>query len=104
MHWRLLSANNRQLGRSLSRYADEAGARTAAAHLVDDLAAAEPLVERLPGPTRWVWSIWAGRRVLAVSGRSYEMRRSAARGLDLFLDHAAVADAPEVADTVVPQA
>ena len=91
VHWRLLSGNNRQLGRSSTLYADEGSARAAAIQLIEELDVSEHLVVRLTGPTRWVWSIWQDRTVLAVSGRSFEMERAATRGLDRFIESAVLA-------------
>lgn len=95
--WRLLSGNNRQLGRCAGVFDDIPSAREAAKSLQQGLDACEQIIVRLAVPPRWAWSIMHGGSVAAVSGRSYESERAAVRGLDLFVTGAAVArvEAPE---------
>ena len=94
VRWRLLSGNNRQLGRSPGLYDDVTAAHSAAQAMRDLLDVCEPIVVRLTSPSRWVWSIMDGPDVLAVSGRAYEMERLVIRALDLFLTSAALAHVP----------
>jgi len=94
VRWRLLSGNNRQLGRSPGLFDDPSTAYGAAAALRDLLDACEPIVVRLASPSRWVWSIMDGADVVAVSGRAYEMERLVVRALDLFMVSAAQAHVP----------
>lgn len=91
VRWRLLSANNRQLGRSAAVFDDVAAARAAALALQDSLGAVDQVVTRLATPPRWVWSLVRAGTVVAVSGRSYETERAVVRTLSLFLSSAAAA-------------
>ena len=89
--WRLVSGNNRLLGRSAEVFDDIDLARAAAERFQAALPLAEPIVGRVASPARWVWSLLLGGGVCAVSGRGYEMERVALHSLDLFLAGAATA-------------
>jgi hypothetical protein len=89
--WRLVSGNNRLLGRSAEVFDDIDLARAAAERLQAALPLADPIVVRLTSPARWVWSLVLDGGVCAVSGRGYEMERVALHSLDLFLAGAALA-------------
>jgi hypothetical protein len=95
--WRLLSPNNRQLGRSAELFDDLAACRRALEQLLLGLCDAEPLVTRHTAPVRWTWRLLLGNHVVAMSGRSFETERQATRTLDNFLASAALASVvPEV--------
>jgi hypothetical protein len=89
--WRLLSPNNRQLGRSAEEFGDLTSCRRAVEGFVLRLDASEPLLTRHTGPVPWTWRVLQGNRVVAISGRSFETRRQAARTLDNFLSSAPLA-------------
>lgn len=95
--WRLLSANNRQLGRSADVFDDLSVCVRAVELFLLRLPDAEPLVTRQSGPVRWTWRVLEGNHVVAMSGRSFEAERQATRTLDNFLASAVLASAvPEV--------
>lgn len=85
VRWRLLSANNRQLGRGAPTYPDAATARGAVRLFADRLSDAVPDVHFRDRTAGWVWSLWVGTELTAVSGRGYERAALAAQALELFL-------------------
>jgi hypothetical protein len=95
--WRLLSPNNRQLGRSADVFDDLPTCFLAVEQFLLGLADAEPLVTRHNAPVRWIWRVLEGNHVVAMSGRSFEAERQAIRTLNNFLASAALASpVPEV--------
>jgi hypothetical protein len=94
--WRLLGANNRELGRSALAYPDAESAldavtavrrlaRVGAAHIVHELAAAP-----------WVWHLENdGGVVVATSGRGFRHERECRYNLDQFREAAPSAPASE---------
>jgi hypothetical protein len=95
--WRLLSPNNRQLGRSADLFVDLAGCVRAVELFLAGLHDAEPLVTRHTVPVRWTWRVLEGNHVVAMSGRWFEAERQAIRTLDNFLASAVLASTvPEV--------
>ena len=89
--WRLLSPNNRQLGRSADVFDDLPACVRAVERFLMGLADAEPLVTRHSAPVRWTWRVLEGNHVVAMSGRSFEAERQAIRTLDNFLASAVLA-------------
>ena len=85
VHWRLLSANNRQLGRSAHAFPDASGALTAVARLAAALLDAEPEVVLLGRRYGWGWTVTLAGEVEAISGRGYERSGLAGHALHLFL-------------------
>lgn len=85
MHWRLLSANNRQLGRSARTFAGEQEARDAAAGLAESLLDTELEIVWIGRRYGWGWTVTLGREVEAISGRGYERSGHAGQALHLFL-------------------
>lgn len=95
--WRLLSPNNRQLGRSADVFDDLPACVRAVELFLLGLDDAEPLVTRHTSPVRWTWRVLEGNRVVAMSARSFESERQAIRTLDNFLASAVLASAvPEL--------
>jgi hypothetical protein len=95
--WRLLSPNNRQLGRSADVFDSLAGCVHAVELFLVGLKDAEPLVTRHMVPVRWTWRMLEGNHVVAMSGRWFEAERQAIRTMDKFLTSAELASAvPEV--------
>ena len=101
--WRLLSGNNRQLGRSAELFAGVAEARRAATTIRDGAGSLEQYVVRLMAPVRWAWSLMLDEIVVAVSGRVYEGERTAMHALDLFLSAVVTAPLDPRHDGVLPQ-
>jgi hypothetical protein len=103
LRWRLLSGNNRQLGRSAELFAGVAEARRAATMIRDRAGSLEQYVVRLMAPVRWGWSLVLDEIVVAVSGRAYEGERTAMRALGLFFSAAVEAPLDPRYDGVLPQ-
>lgn len=94
--WRLLGANNRELGRSALAYADAEAtldavdavrllARAGVAHIVHESTA-----------TPWVWQLHdESGAVVATSGRGFRHERECRYNLDQFRDAAPTAPASE---------
>jgi hypothetical protein len=90
--WRLMGANNRELGRSAQHYESYAGARRAVGELQRhaDRLVCTTLVDR--GTGRWGWRIDLDGGTVAVSGRSYERDHDSRLGMDKFLGLLSEAD------------
>jgi len=84
--WRLMGANNRELGRSALRYESYAGARQAVGRLQRhaDQLVCTTVVD--PGTGRWGWRIELDGGAVAVSGRWYERDHDSRLGMDKFVD------------------
>lgn len=83
--WRLLSANNRQLGRGATACADRSSAWAAASSLAGLLGAAEPRLAWLGRRLGWTWTLSVAGAVQAVSGRGYERVGVATQALAAFV-------------------
>lgn len=103
VRWRLLSGNNRQLGRSAELFDGVAEARQAATTIRDAADSVEQYVVRLTAPVRWGWSLMLDGIVVAVSGRAYEGERTAVHALELFLSAATAAPLDPSHDLIPPQ-
>jgi uncharacterized protein YegP (UPF0339 family) len=100
--WRLLGANNRELGRSAVAYADAESALEAV-DLVRHLARAGAAhIAHASTATPWVWQLHdeAGT-VVATSGRGFRHERECRYNLDQF--RSAAPTAPTIEPTVPPQ-
>jgi hypothetical protein len=84
--WRLLGANNRELGRSPLWYGDLDSCREAVRLLkreIDTVTSAITAVA-LPGGA-WSWRLAANGRPIAIAGRPYHRQRECAYNLDHFV-------------------
>jgi hypothetical protein len=68
VRWRLLAANNRELGRSAGDFPDFESAALAAKLVVNDVAALRARVSRSPGGG-WVWRLLDDTGAVAEAGR-----------------------------------
>jgi hypothetical protein len=96
--WRLMGANNRELGRSARSYPSYPGARRAVWYLQQH---ANRLVRTTlvdPATGRWGWRLDLDDKAVAVSGRWYERDHDSRVGMDKFVT--LIPDA-ELADGVV---
>lgn len=86
MRWRLLSANNRQLGRAAGTYPDLPSARSAVEDLTAGIASGLVVVELGYGGRShgWAWTVSLCDEARAVSGRGYERAALAVHALALF--------------------
>lgn len=73
--WRLLGANNRELGRSGHAYPDEQACLEAVRRLRTDISRAEPVVHVAWRTGRWTWEMHLGYEAVGVSARSFERKR-----------------------------
>ena len=100
--WRLLGANNRELGRAALSYPDAEAALDAVAtvRLLASVGTAHLVHESTATP--WVWHLEdAGGRLVATSGRGFRHERECRYNLDQFRAAAPTAPAADVA--VPPQ-
>jgi hypothetical protein len=96
--WRLIGANNRELGRSAPSFVSYDVARRAAGQLKRNI---ERLVEHVttdPATGRWGWLLELDGVAVAVSGRWYERELHARLGAAKFFS---LAPGAELADGVV---
>jgi hypothetical protein len=97
IRWRLLSANNRELGRGYTFHstAEDCVANIAAMlEVLDDLVA---LTRRRDG-NLWQWSLLAGEVPVAVSGHSYDRQIRSQEAANRFRSQAGAA---RIGETVV---
>lgn len=96
--WRLLSTNNRDLGRAARMFPDVESCQAALRYLRSRLPSAAPVIAR-SDRTRWAWRIVLAGEDIAVSSRSYHRRVHCEYACTVFLGlvpDAGVTDAPHV--------
>ena len=90
--WRLLGANNRELGRSAVWYPDVESCREAVRALKRQIGGVTPAIMSVPQPGgAWSWRLAVSGTPVAVAGRPYRRQRECAYNLNHFV--AAVPDA-----------
>ncbi len=96
VRWRLLSSNNREIGRGVDFYPDAECCRIAVKNLQAGVEELEGVVRRADAHT-WSWQVLAEGRPVATASHGYDRQIRCARGLVQFRDelHIAVI-APEV--------
>lgn len=82
--WRLLGANNRELGRSATIFPDLTECLASIAGLKRAFAEASELVAPDPATRSWYWKLESGSDVLAVAGRPYRRQRECLYSLGQF--------------------
>ncbi|MEZ0091342.1 hypothetical protein [Streptacidiphilus sp. EB129] len=82
--WRLLGANNRELGRCLTDFPDQESCRQAVTFLCENIERANPLIMRAQPATLWVWRLEVDEVPLALSARAYRRQRECLYNLALF--------------------
>ncbi|MEY9962020.1 hypothetical protein ABIA33_000041 [Streptacidiphilus sp. MAP12-16] len=95
MAWRLLSANNRELGRSLTDFLDEDSCREAVAWLRDNVERAASVMCTVQPSAMWGWRLDIDERPVALSARAYRRQRECRYNLAQF--RAGVLDADPAA-------
>jgi hypothetical protein len=92
--WRLVGANNRELGRSAQSYVDARACRAGVTLLQRQLPQLTPVVWS-DGRGRWLWRLDVDKRPTAMAARSYLRQREAHYNLELFLASVPVARLPD---------
>lgn len=92
--WRLVGANNRELGRSAQPYVDARACRAGVTLLQRQLPQLTPAVWS-DGRGRWLWRLDVDKRPVAIAARSYLRQREAHYNLELFLASIPVARSPD---------
>jgi hypothetical protein len=82
--WRLVGANNRELGRSAATYPDLESCRDAVMYLREHIDEAETLLANASDSGLWLWRLNIRDRWIAASGRSYLRRRECLYNLAQF--------------------
>jgi hypothetical protein len=96
--WRLLSTNNRDLGRAARMFPDVESCQAALRYLRSRLPSAVPVIAP-SDRTRWAWRIVLAGEDIAVSSRSYYRRVHCGYACTVFLGlvpDVGVTDAPHV--------
>jgi uncharacterized protein YegP (UPF0339 family) len=102
--WRLLAANNRELGRSPQVHAALTECQQAAVRMVTDFEALTTVVSADSARGLWRWRLDGADSAVAVSSRLYLRQRECVYSLRQFLQAAPTAvifDAPDAATVVV---
>lgn len=91
--WRLIGANNRELGRSATVFENLELCRTAVVQLREGVVAGQVrvLFATSDGAGTWTWRLELGGHQSAMSGRTYQRQREAQHNLSLFLTAAPLA-------------
>jgi hypothetical protein len=90
--WRLVGANNRELGRSARTYENVAACRNAVAYLCENVEEAESRLGINNDTGLWTWRLDIGDQWLAAAGRFYQRRRECQYNVARFLAAAPTAD------------
>ena len=92
IRWRLLSGNNRELGRCLATYVDIESCLVAMKIFVESAIEMTGQVRRREGGG-WAWTLSSGSETIVVCGRSYDRQVRCEQALANFRHLAAVAEA-----------
>jgi hypothetical protein len=84
VRWRLLSGNNREVGRSLRSYADEAAARADLVSLRDEVEQLQRQIRR-NSEKLWFWQLLRGDEPVVASSREYDRMIRCEHALRSFL-------------------
>lgn len=82
--WRLLSANNRELGRGLANFRDEESCRRAVVGLRTDIERGVAVMCREQTTSMWGWRLDIDDQAVAQSARSYRRQRECLYNLAQF--------------------
>lgn len=93
--WRLVGANNRELGRSAGTYASLAECQAAVLLLREHIGQVRAQLSMADAGGTWTWRVELGGRNVAVSGRTYHRLRECQQNLGLFLAAVTVAEMTE---------
>ncbi|MFD7441910.1 hypothetical protein [Streptomyces sp. NPDC059909] len=93
--WRLVGANNRELGRSAEAFDRLTACQAAVDELREKVAGARALMSMPDAAHSWTWRVQIEGRTLAVAGRTYLRHRECQFNLGQFLAAVPVAQLPE---------
>jgi hypothetical protein len=90
--WRLVGANNRELGRSARTYPNVTACKEAVADLLLHLDVARSHLAINTDTGLWIWRLDIGDQWIAVAGRSYQRRRECLYNVTRFIAAAPTAE------------
>ncbi|MEU9453912.1 hypothetical protein [Streptomyces sp. NPDC048277] len=93
--WRLVGANNRELGRCAAAFENLAVCQATVARLRERVADARALLVMADVPGTWTWRVELDGRDVATAGRSYQRHRECQHNVNLFLAAVPVAQLGE---------
>jgi hypothetical protein len=91
VRWRLLSANNRDMGRGAKDFDDEDACLLGIADFIDSVGILAPSLVRAPD-NRWAFRLMRKDEVLATSGHAFDRRTRCERAAVRFLELAPTAE------------
>jgi hypothetical protein len=91
LRWRLLSGNNREIGRGVAEFADEEACRLAVKHLQNGIDGFESSVRR-SASSEWTWELTTSGEPAVRSGHPFARQIRCEQGLLQFLRHVVEAD------------
>ena len=83
--WRLLGANNYELGRSTDRFAGMDEAHAAVEDVLGQFEQLVASIEATPSSGRWQWRLLVADQPIAMSSRSFQRERECRYNLGQFL-------------------
>jgi hypothetical protein len=90
IRWRLLSNNNREIGRSVDSFEDVEVCRIAVKELQANLEHLDRVVRRA-GANSWIWVILDGDRPVVAAAHGYDRQIRCGRGLAHFVQEMGLA-------------
>ncbi|MGW3953452.1 hypothetical protein ACWEKM_21630 [Streptomyces sp. NPDC004752] len=93
--WRLVSANNRELGRCVGAFGSLAAGQATVARLRERVADVRALLVMADVPGSWTWRVELDGQDIAMAGRSYQRHRECQYNVNLFLATVPVAQLGE---------
>jgi hypothetical protein len=90
VRWRLLSGNNREIGRGAESFSDAETCRIAVKDLQATVEELESTIRRDVGHV-WIWQLGLGDRLVATSAHSFDRMIRCDRGLAQFRDEMRIA-------------
>lgn len=93
--WRLVGANNRELGRSAEAFGSLATCQAAVTRLREQIAAARGFLTMSDMTGSWTWRLELEGRAVAVAGRAYQRHRECQYNFSQFLAAVPVAQLTE---------
>jgi hypothetical protein len=86
VRWRLLSGNNRDMGRGFGEFVDAETCRIAIKQLQADASELKARIQRV-GPSSWQWQILTDVLVVAAAGHPFDRLIRCEQGMAQFLEN-----------------